>query len=89
MFSVKGDDNFAIGASLEFYIWAKTGAKGKMVIDFAVDGKYDFAVVADEGLGSGVDTDDRQPFVAEDCLFANVAPRPVGSAMPDTFRECD
>lgn len=39
---------------LELNIGANSGAKGNVVVNLAIDCEDDFAVVADQGLGTGI-----------------------------------
>ena len=40
--------------SLEFYIGTKVGAERHMIIDFTIDGKYNFAILANQGLCASI-----------------------------------
>ena len=39
---------------LEFYIGTEVGAKRDMIIDFTIDGKYNFAILANQGLCASI-----------------------------------
>ena len=45
--------------SLEFDIGANAGAERNVVIDFTVDGKYNVAIIANQGLCAGICSDDK------------------------------
>jgi uncharacterized cupin superfamily protein len=52
-----------------------------VVVDFAIDGQSQGAIIVDQGLGTGVDTDDTQTLVGEDGSFRDKVAAPVGSTM--------
>jgi hypothetical protein len=56
-----------------------------MIIDFTVDSEYDLTVLADEGLSTGVNTNNSKAFVKKYTFLSDKTPGPVRSTMTKTF----
>ena len=50
----QGNDDLAVGMGLEFDIWADALSESDVVVNLAIDGQNDFAILAHEWLGPGV-----------------------------------
>ena len=56
-------------------------AQDLVVVNFAVDGEGDGFVIGEDGLGAGVDADDREAFMDEDGVVGGVVAAPVRAAV--------
>jgi hypothetical protein len=50
----QGNDNFTVRVCLEVVLGVKALPQKTVVVDFAIDGEGEAAVLVDEGLGTGV-----------------------------------
>lgn len=80
---VKGNDDLAIGVCLEGIGLSEVLAEDLVVVDFSVDREGNLAIIAEEGLGSTVDTDDTQTLMDKDSGASYVVSTPIGATMPD------
>lgn len=63
----QGDDDFTVGAGLEVVLVLQGLTDQTMVVDLSVDGEDDALIVVGKGLGAGLDADNAETLMAQDC----------------------
>lgn len=81
MFQIEWDDDFTITVSFEVVGVLEMLPQDSVVVDLAIDGQSDGAFVVDQGLGTAVDADDTQTFMAENGVVSRPVARPVRPTM--------
>lgn len=85
MFQIEWDDDFTVAVSFEVVRGLEMLPQDSVVVDLAVDGQSHGPFIVDQGLGTAINADNAQAFVAENGVVSRPVPRPVRTTMAKAF----